>query len=153
MWYFKGVLKFSKLLSLLQRSLRCFLKSTINSFVLLTLRWRLLSWHHKCQFTYLPPIGWLVVAVTPAPALPTLALEGHYALKTPDISTHTCLPPVTHISNHWTHVDSITCVITFPISVCSQTLWWRQSWVAADGTGSAYFYNHHSCVPMARCVS
>jgi hypothetical protein len=38
------------------------------------------------------------------------------------ISTHTCLPPVLHVTDHWSHLESITCVITFPIVVCSQTL-------------------------------
>jgi hypothetical protein len=33
------------------------------------------------------------------------------------IITHASLPPVTLISDYWTHLDTITSVITFPISV------------------------------------
>ena len=60
------------------------------------------------------------VIVTPAPTLrPSRSREpGSPALRTPAIIImHACLPPVTCISNYWTHLDSITSVITFSIFI------------------------------------
>ena len=45
----------------------------------------------------------------------------HYALLPPSLLTP-AFHPVTRISDYWTHLDSITCVITSPVSVCSQAL-------------------------------
>ena len=46
-----------------------------------------------------------------------LAVRPDFILRTKEDICHTCLSPVTRISDYWTHLDSITSVITFPISV------------------------------------
>jgi hypothetical protein len=58
--------------------------------------------------------------VTPAPApLPWCSMApGSTELRSPaTIIMYICLSPVTSISDYWTHLDSITSVITSPISV------------------------------------
>lgn len=60
----------------------------------------------------------------PLPGARRRQASQHYTLLPPSLRTsafpHHTLQQL--LDNYWTHLDSVTCVITSPISVCSQAL-------------------------------